>query len=88
MNDLNYIAPFRSVLSEQSKDGSLATYSSELHLVSVTEKDSGYYQCKASHQFSSVQSKMARITVLGKCSWSNVSWLYENYKQKRKTLEW
>ena len=48
-----------------TKDGSLATYSSELRLVAVTEKDDGYYQCKASHQFNSVPSKMARITVLG-----------------------
>ena len=50
----------------QSKDGNLATYSSELHLSSVSRRDNGFYQCVAySAQLAPVQSKMAPITVLG-----------------------
>lgn len=49
----------------QSRDGNLVTYTSELRLSSVENKDDGYYQCVAySTQFAPVQSKMARITVL------------------------
>ena len=58
---------FISVL-EQSRDGTLVTYTSELRLSSVENKDNGYYQCVAySTHFAPVQSKMAQITVLGQC---------------------
>lgn len=53
------------VTVSQSKDGNLATYSSELHLSSVSRRDNGFYQCVAySAQLAPVQSKMAQITVL------------------------
>lgn len=48
----------------QTSDGKMVTYSSELHLVSVTNKDSGNYQCVATNYFTPVQSKIAQITVL------------------------
>lgn len=57
---------FIFVVLEQSRDGNLVTYTSELRLSSVENKDDGYYQCVAySTQFAPVQSKMAQITVLG-----------------------
>lgn len=48
----------------QTSVGDMVTYISELRLVSVTNKDSGNYQCVVTNYFTPIQSKIVQITVL------------------------